>query len=359
MNEKKFTTIITDTGAERLAKAAVDGTPLAIKEMGVGDGGGQLPTPRPDADKLVNELYRGALNKLVIADNNASIIEAELIMPPTVGGFWLREIALFADDGACIAIGNMPETYKPKLHEGSARFQVIRMQIKVSSTADVELIADPSIVLATVEETSKARDEAKDYTDQVAESIGEDTAAAINAAVEKAIREAWELDNPIGTSRLFNSNIDPNTRWPWSTWEYAGEHVTVRTAAADGSDVGAFGGSDTVNIARGNLPTETIGLSGTTEEHGAQTLQTKPAGKHAHMAGVRAPGAEYSTSNIGTDADQPHKLGWTSDEGEHVHEYDIPAHRHPFSGRTENLGNGQPLQIVERHKLQMLWHRVE
>lgn len=345
----KFYTKLTTAGVAAFTEAAMTDTPISIIEMAIGDGGGKEIDPG-ELDNLVNEVYRAPLNRLVITDRQKNVIQAEMIMLPQVGGFWMREAALYDDKGICLAVASLPESYKPKLDEGSGRLSAVNIYITVSDTADVNLIADPAIILATVDEVNKAKGDAKDYTD--------DIAATIYKAIDDAIRAAWELDNPIGTSRLFNSNIDPNTRWPWSTWEYAGEHVTIRTAAADGSDVGALGGSDTVNIARGNLPAETIGLSGTTEEHGAQTLQTKPAGKHAHMAGVRAPGAEYSTSNIGTDADQPHKLGWTSDEGEHVHEYDIPAHQHPFSGRTENLGNGQPLQIVERHKLQMLWHRV-
>ncbi|MGK2787837.1 phage tail protein, partial [Serratia marcescens] len=146
MADKKFLTLITAAGAERLANAAVTGTPVAIAEMAVGDAGGQLPSPNAAHAGLINEQYRGMLNKLVIADSDASVIEAEMIMPPQIGGFWLRELALYADDGECIAVGNMPETYKPLLAEGSGRFQIIRMQLKVSSTADVELIADPSVI---------------------------------------------------------------------------------------------------------------------------------------------------------------------------------------------------------------------
>ncbi|ENG6109164.1 phage tail protein, partial [Serratia liquefaciens] len=139
MADKKFLTLITTAGVERLANAAITGTPVAIAEMAVGDGGGLLPMPNGANTNLIKEQYRGALNKLVIADSDASVIEAEMIMPPQIGGFWLRELALYAEDGECIAVGNMPETYKPLLAEGSGRFQIIRMQLKVSSTAAVEL----------------------------------------------------------------------------------------------------------------------------------------------------------------------------------------------------------------------------
>lgn len=386
MSDKKFSALITATGAERLANAAVSGTPVAIVEMAVGDGGGQLPTPDSNSTGLVNERYRGKLNKLVIADSDASVIEAEMIMPPQKGGFWLRELALYAEDGECIAVGNMPETYKPLLSEGSGRFQIIRMQLKVSSTADVELIADPSVILATVEDVNALEERVKDYTDeqlseheqsrnhpdatltekgftQLSNDTDSDseklaaTPAAIKAAIETAIRQAWELDNPVGSSRLFNQYLNPNEHWPWSTWEYAGEHLTIRTAKADGSDVGALGGSDTVTIARGNLPAEEINVSGTAQDTDLGTKRTKLGGKHVHH-GVPKRNSDYELGGNNRVFFDPYQEGDTDEAGEHDHEMELGSHGHPVSGKTDALGQGQAISVVERHKLQMLWHRV-
>ncbi|AHY06958.1 phage tail protein [Serratia plymuthica] len=390
MAKKKYSAIITAAGAERLANAAVTGTPLAINDMAVGDGGGQLPTPDPTHDCLINEQYRGALNKLVIADNDASVIEAEMIMPPQIGGFWLRELALYAEDGECIAVGNMPESYKPLLAEGSGRFQIIRMQLKVSSTADVEMIADPSVILATVEDVNALEEKVKDYTDEQLSNhehsrnhpdatltekgftqLSNDTdsdskelaatpaaiKAAIKEAVEAAVSQAWELDNPVGTSRLFNQNLNPNERWPWSTWEYAGEHLTIRTAKADGSDVGALGGSDTVTIARANLPAEEINVSGTAQDTDLGTKRTKLSGKHVHH-GVPKRNSDYELGGNNRVFFDPYQEGDTDEAGEHDHEIDLGLHGHNVSGKTEALGQGQAISVVERHKLQMLWHRI-
>ncbi|CAI2449239.1 Phage tail fibre repeat [Serratia liquefaciens] len=390
MSDKKFSALITATGAERLANAAVSGTPVAIVEMAVGDGGGQLPTPDSNSTGLFNERYRGKLNKLVIADSDASMIEAEIIMPPQIGGFWLRELALYAENGECIAVGNMPETYKPLLAEGSGRFQIIRMQLKVSSTAAVELIADPSVILATVEDVSTLEEKVKDYTDEqlsdhekslnhpdatltakgftqlsnATDSDSEELAAtpaaikaAIKAAVDAAVSQAWELDNPVGSSRLFNQNLNPNERWPWSTWEYAGEHLTNRTAKADGSDIGTLGGSDTVTIARGNLPAEEINVSGTAKDTDLGTKHTKLGGKHAHH-GVPKRNSDYELGGNNRVFFDPYQEGDTDEAGEHDHEIELGQHGHNVSGKTDKLGEGQAVNIVERHKLQMLWHRV-
>lgn len=354
---RKFSAVITELGAQKLAEAALTGNPVGFASMAVGDGGGTLPTPTPDSSGLINERYRAPLNKLVIADQAANVIEAEMIMPPQAGGYWLRELALFDADGNCLAVGNMPETYKPLLAEGSGRHQVIRMWLAVSSTANVELIDNPAVILATMEEVKRAENAAKDYTDTIADEIEEATKKAIAAAVKDAIQDAWELDNPVGTSRLFNQNVNPNERWPWSTWEYAGEHLTIRTAKQDGSDVGTLGGSDTVTIARANLPAEKINVSGTAQDTDLGTKRTKPGGKHVHH-GVPKRNSDYELGGNNRVFFDPYQEGDTDEAGEHDHEMELGPHGHPVSGKTDALGQGQEISIVERHKLQMLWHRV-
>ncbi|CAI1147448.1 phage tail protein [Serratia ficaria] len=391
MNDKKFSTVITAIGAARLAEAASGGAPLVIKQMGVGDGGGALPVPDPSQTGLINETYRAALNKLSVSDQSDSIIEAEMIMPPTTGGYWLREVALFADDGACIAVGNMPPTYKPLLSEGSGRFQIIRVLIEVSSAADVSLIADPSIVLATVESVQAAADGMKDYADrqlgqheqsrnhpdatlaekgftQLSNATDSDsenmaaTPAAIKAAIAAAVREGWELSHPKGISLFFFENVDPNQLWPWSTWEYTGEDRTVRIAKRDGSNVGQFGGSDTAVLGKNNLPNVQLNLAGRTGDTDLGLRQTSANGGHTH------PG-KYTESNTSLDGGRSDRRSWSVNYGQneegligaapdHEHSVYIGPHGHDFSGKTEALGSGEAISIVENHVLQMCWHRV-
>ncbi|MGR7053329.1 phage tail protein [Klebsiella aerogenes] len=358
MTDKKFLTLITETGAEYLARAAVTGVPIAISEMAVGDSGGRLVAPSSDASGLINEKYRGTLNKLIIADNDASIIEAELIMPPQIGGFWLRELALFAEDGACIAAGNMPETYKPLLAEGSGRFQVIRMQLKVSSTEDVELKADPSVILATADEVGKARDEAKDYADQLVGDLDTSIQQVIADAITAARRDFWEEENPPGTVRFFAQNINPNEKWPWSQWTYTGENKTIRVGKADGSNVGATGGSDSVTLQQANLPAVQINVTGWTDEHQGSNQETTENGAHNHQGGDGAPGASWRETTHGTDNQKSTTYNYTSDTPAHKHGFTIPPHGHTINAITDNLGNGQAINVVEAHTLLMCWARV-
>lgn len=386
MNDKKFSALITTAGAERLANAAVTGMPVAISEMAVGDGGGALPIPTKISRGLVGEHYRGALNKLVIADIDASVIEAEMIMPPQIGGFWLRELALYADDGECIAVGNMPETYKPQLSEGAGRFQIIRVQLKISSTEAVELIVDPSVILATSEDVRAAENTAKDYADeqlsehahsrnhpdatlkekgftQLSSETDSDsealaaTPAAIKKAIAAAVRESWELSNPVGISHFFFANVDPNARWPWSKWEYTGEGRTVRIAKRDGSNVGQPGGSDTVIISRANLPAEKIAVSGTAQDTDLGTKRTRAAGKHVHH-GTPKRNSNYELGGNNRVFFDPYAEGDTDEAGEHDHEMDLGTHGHNVTGETDALGSGQAVSVVESHVLQMCWHRI-
>lgn len=145
----KFYTLLTDIGAAKLASAAALGVPLKITHMAVGDGGGVLPTPDSKQTALVNEKRRAALNMLYIDPQNSSQIIAEQVIPENEGGWWIREVGLFDESGALIAVGNCPESYKPQLAEGSGRTQTVRMVLITSSTDNITLKIDPAVVLAT------------------------------------------------------------------------------------------------------------------------------------------------------------------------------------------------------------------
>ncbi|HEC2613925.1 TPA: phage tail protein [Raoultella ornithinolytica] len=382
---KIFKSLITVAGREKIAAAIVSGNKVVFSQMSVGDGGGSATTPDDEQTELVNELFRTQLNSLKLSDTE-NIIIAEMIIPPEVGGFTIREAALFDDDGECMAVANVPETYKPALSEGSGRFTILRIWLAVSSTEAVELIVDPGIVLATVEDVINTGNEAKDYAD---EQLGEHAASrdhpdatldekgftrlsnetdsdnqeraatplAVKRAIAAAIRAAWELDNPVGTVKFYAQNVNPNERYPWTEWTYTGEKKSIRVGSATGSDVGTMGGSDTVSIQEENLPAVQINVTGEINDHPAQTLTTKPAGRHKH-GGV--PSRE-NPWEIGGDISQqfnPANLGETDEVDDHDHEIDIPEQEHTFSGKTDNLGSGTALSIVESHILLMCWARV-
>ncbi|EKY4580330.1 phage tail protein [Escherichia coli] len=145
----KYYAILTNQGAARLANATMLGSKLNLTQMAVGDANGVLPTPDPAQIKLINQKRIAPLNLLSVDPNNQSQIIAEQIIPENEGGFWIREIGLYDDEGVLIAVANCPETYKPLLQEGSGRTQTIRMILVVTNTEAITLKIDPSVVLAT------------------------------------------------------------------------------------------------------------------------------------------------------------------------------------------------------------------
>ncbi|WP_259469570.1 phage tail protein [Citrobacter amalonaticus] len=163
----KFYTLLTDIGAAKLASAAALGVPLKITYMAVGDGGGTLPTPDAKQTALVNEKHRAALNMLYIDPQNSSQIIAEQVIPENEGGWWIREVGLFDESGALIAVGNCPESYKPQLAEGSGRTQTVRMVLITSSTDNITLKIDPAVVLATRKYVDDKALELKVYVDDL------------------------------------------------------------------------------------------------------------------------------------------------------------------------------------------------
>lgn len=383
---KKYLSIITRAGREKIASAIIAGEKIIFSTMAVGDGGGISVSPDENQTGLVNESFRTHLNSLKIPDNDKNIIIAEMIIPPETGGFTIREAALFDDEGVCMAVASVPETYKPLLAEGSGRFTIMRIWLAVSSTEGIEILTDPGIVLATVEDVISVRNEAKDYADEqlsehaqsrdhpdatlnekgftrLSNAIDSDdetkaaTPAAVRAAVRAAIRSAWELDNPVGTVKFYAQNIDPNERYPWTEWVYTGENKTIRVAKADASNVGLAGGKDSVTLQKANLPDVQIDVSGETSELPEATLTTKPAGRHKH-GGVPS---RVDPWEIGGDISQrfnPANLGDTDETEDHQHEVVQPAHKHTTSGKTANLGSGQSFSVVEAHTLLMCWARV-
>ncbi|MEQ5227232.1 phage tail protein [Proteus cibi] len=200
----KFFALLTVIGANKLAKATALGTTLKITQMAVGDGGGTLPTPDTQQTKLVGEKRRAGLNTLFVDPKNDSQIIAEQVIPENEGGYWIREIGLFDDEGSLIAVGNCPETYKPQLQEGSGRTQTIRMILTVSHTESVELKVDPSVILATREFVNDAIESASKQTlEEVAKLYA--TKTELSTGLNKVQKSADDA-NTNANSRV------PNTR---------------------------------------------------------------------------------------------------------------------------------------------------
>ncbi|EFO1026125.1 phage tail protein, partial [Escherichia coli] len=151
------------------------------------------------------EVWRHALNKISQDKRNSNYIIAELVIPPEVGGFWMRELGLYDDAGTLIAVANMAESYKPALAEGSGRSQTCRMVIIVSSVASVELTIDTTTVMATqdyVDDKIAEHEQSRRHPDASLTAKGfTQLSSATNstsetlAATPKAVKAAYDLAN--------------------------------------------------------------------------------------------------------------------------------------------------------------------
>lgn len=203
---RKFKTVITDTGAKKLAQAAApDGKPVRLTHMAVGDGGGTLPTPDSKQTRLVHEVWRHTVNRVILDATHQNRIIAELVIPPETGGFWIREIGVFDEHGDLIAVGNTAESYKPAVAEGSGRAQTFRTILTVSSTATVALTVDNTMVMATVDyvdDKLKEHEQSRRHPDasltakgfvQLSSATNSDSETL--AATPKAVKAAYDLAN--------------------------------------------------------------------------------------------------------------------------------------------------------------------
>ncbi|EMY7841240.1 tail fiber protein [Escherichia coli] len=203
---RKFKTVITDTGAKKLAQAAApDGKPVRLTHMAVGDGGGTLPTPDSKQTRLVHEVWRHTVNRVILDATHQNRIIAELVIPPETGGFWIREIGVFDEHGDLIAVGNTAESYKPTVAEGSGRAQTFRTILTVSSTATVALTVDNTMVMATVDyvdDKLKEHEQSRRHPDAsltakgfVQLSSATNSTSEALAATPKAVKAAYDLAN--------------------------------------------------------------------------------------------------------------------------------------------------------------------
>ena len=203
---RKFKTVITDTGAKKLAQAAApDGKPVRLTHMAVGDGGGTLPTPDSKQTRLVHEVWRHTVNRVILDATHQNRIIAELVIPPETGGFWIREIVVFDEHGDLIAVGNTAESYKPTVAEGSGRAQTFRTILTVSSTATVALTVDNTMVMATVDyvdDKLKEHEHSRRHPDAsltakgfVQLSSATNSTSETLAATPKAVKAAYDLAN--------------------------------------------------------------------------------------------------------------------------------------------------------------------
>jgi len=264
-----FKSVVTTLGQSRIAAAIAAGTDINITQLAVGDGNGKATTPVATQTKLVKEVYRTPLNSLKLDPTHGNWVIAEAVISASVGGFWMREMGLFADDGALIAVCNMADTYKPTLAEGSGRTQTLRMVIAVSNTEAISLLIDDSVIMATeqyVNDLLAAHEKSRNHPDGTLTAKG---FVQLNSSVSTTSETLAATPKAVKTA-----NDNANTRVP-STRKVNNKALSADITLA-AADVGAMSNlmlaTDTTKVKRLDDPsiidvTNPISISATFEDH--------------------------------------------------------------------------------------------
>lgn len=214
---QKFKTVTTNLGRNAVAMAHATGTSIKLTHMAVGDGGGQSIEPNSAMTKLEHEVYRGQINDIVINKDVEGEFTAELLIPQIVGGFFIREVGLFFEDGTMFAIGNTPLTEKTDLQSGAATDLLVRMIIRVLDAGTIEIFIDPAQVLATrefVERMLDEHDSDPNAHEEIVEKLKADIAlsAQLTLIGSRSTAGGWTLlvtpDNPLFLYLHSPSNIN-------------------------------------------------------------------------------------------------------------------------------------------------------
>lgn len=175
-----YFTLVTDSGTRKMLEALNEEKKVNITEFAVGDGGGKFYNPTTAAMSLKNEVWRGPVNTCYISKDSENLLIVESVIPSDVGGFTIREMGLFDEDGVLIAICNTPDTQKVKVSDGVVHELDLSMEIALANTESVELIVDPSVVMATKKDIENLRLEVKAQIENINQTTQEQIQEALS-----------------------------------------------------------------------------------------------------------------------------------------------------------------------------------
>ena len=153
----KYYAIVTDLGTNKMLRAIKEGKKVNVTNIAVGDGEGEYYKPTAEMTALKNELWRGEVNSCRISEESENLLIIESVIPSDAGGFTVREMAAFDDEGEMIAICNTPDTQKVRVSDGVAHELKLAIEVALSNTDSVQLIIDPNVVTATKKDIEELR----------------------------------------------------------------------------------------------------------------------------------------------------------------------------------------------------------
>lgn len=189
--DKQYFSIVTDIGNAAFANAAMTGTKVNITQFAVGDGNGNPVTPDPAMIGLVHEVWRGKIASAEVDSESPNIINLTAVIPSNIGSFVVREMAAITDDEKTIVIANCPDSNKVSSDSGASYEMMVGMQIILDNTETLEVIVDPTIIIASKEDVRKLEEKVNGQIDEVKQDLEEHLEDA-EAHLKEGDRENWD-----------------------------------------------------------------------------------------------------------------------------------------------------------------------
>lgn len=158
MAEVTYYSVVTDAGAAKIALAVHEGRKINITHMAAGDGNGEYYEPTTAQNSLVNEVWRGKIADYRISDESENLLIVSSVIPAEAGGFTVRELGIFDDEGTMIAVCNTPATGKVRISDGVVHELHLSMEIILTNDNILELVIDPTVFVATKEDVRQLRE---------------------------------------------------------------------------------------------------------------------------------------------------------------------------------------------------------
>ena len=310
---QQFRTVTTNAGRNAVREALAQVKTVKLSHMSVGDGGGSPVTPTSSMTALVNERFRAQINDIVLDPDTPDLFTAELFIPQAEGGWYIREVGLWMDDGTLFAVGNTPLTEKPDISSGAATDLLVRLIIRVLDAATVSIEIDPAQVLATREYVDRKLDAhnkdggAHETLARKSVQIKAGTGLTGGGTLEADRTLTVKYGNTAGTACQGNDVRLADARTPKP---HKATHQTGGSDAITPADIGAAAKTIQIKPGTGLTGGGTLEADRTLTVSYGTAAGTACQGNDARLSNARTPTAHKATHKTGgTDALTPADIG--------------------------------------------------